>query len=973
MLSKRIIACLDVRDGSVVKGVNFEGLRRAGDPAELAARYNVEGIDEVVILDVTATIEQRRALADTIRAVSSALFIPLAVGGGIRTEADADAVIEAGADKVSLNSAALAEPALLTRLAGRYGSQAVVVAIDAKREGDRYPVFSRSGSTAAGRDAVEWAREAEACGAGEILLTSIDRDGTRTGFDCEMTAAVSSAVSIPVIASGGAGTFDHFLEVFTAGAADAALAASIFHYSEHAVSDLKRFLQRRRRAGQAGGVDHAHSFDRSAGRPHRPARAGRKAGHRDRRHRRLDRPAARPAEGAADRSRRGEGRRPQRGARRTICGELPCRVGGGIRTPARAQAVIALGATKVIVSSALFTEHGVDLAMAEAMSQAVGLDRLIAAVDSRDGVVVIHGWRTRLTLTAAAAVRLLEPFVGEFLYTHVDREGLMQGTDMAAIEAVRSASSRALTAAGGITTQEESTSSIGAASTPSSAWRSTPGGCRCRRGVGLGAAGGDLGWLSGVRARCVGHGAPLPYTDGRPGSLGAPPNPEPRAPSAEADPKPTLIPTPIPDPSLRYPASMPWRNLFAALALLAAFLPSSCSRAPGLFSEQNARAHVSMLAGTIGSRAIGTVANQRARDYVVDQLKLFGFEVRVQEADARRPELGRTARVANVIATLPGARREAIGLVAHYDSRADAPGATDDGLGVAVALEAARVFAAQPDRQWSLFVLLTDGEEAGLMGAAALMTDRDVTGRLSAYVQVESVGSSGPALLFETGPGMRGWCRRGHAGRRIRVALVRAGDLQTAAERHRLLRDQPAGHSRPQLRTGRRQLRLPYRARHARAAVGADHPGYGENVVAILHALDATDITQRSPDRGSYFDVGGTVGVVYGTMTGRILSIAALVLGVVAWVRVTAAAVRIAGLLRWMLTFAWAAAGAVAVFAAMTGTTWALRASRQVFHPWYAQPARLFVLLVVVGHWRDGPSPGPGAGCRRGPMACVIR
>jgi cyclase len=243
MLSKRIIACLDVRNGMVVKGVNFEGLQRAGDPAELAARYNVEGIDEVVILDVAATIEQRRALADTIRAVSSALFIPLAVGGGIRSEADAGAVIEAGADKVSLNSAALEDPSLLTRLAGRYGSQAVVVAIDAKRQDGGYPVFSRSGSTGTGRDAVEWAREAESRGAGEVLLTSIDRDGTRAGFDCEMTAAVSSAVSIPVIASGGAGSFEHFVEVFTTGRADAALAASIFHFSEHAVSDLKRFLR----------------------------------------------------------------------------------------------------------------------------------------------------------------------------------------------------------------------------------------------------------------------------------------------------------------------------------------------------------------------------------------------------------------------------------------------------------------------------------------------------------------------------------------------------------------------------------------------------------------------------------------------------------------------------------------------------------------------------------------------------------
>jgi len=245
MLSKRIIACLDVRNGAVVKGVNFEGLKNAGDPAELAARYNVEGIDELVILDVTATIEGRRALAATIRDVSSRLFIPLAVGGGIRSEPDAAAAIDAGADKVSVNSAALQDPSLITTLAQRYGSQAVVVAIDAKRNGDRFEVYGRSGQVAANRDAVEWAKEAEIRGAGEILLTSIDRDGTRAGFDCPLTAAVSSAVSIPVIASGGAGTFDHFYEVFTDGKADAALAASIFHYSEHAVSDLKQFLNDR--------------------------------------------------------------------------------------------------------------------------------------------------------------------------------------------------------------------------------------------------------------------------------------------------------------------------------------------------------------------------------------------------------------------------------------------------------------------------------------------------------------------------------------------------------------------------------------------------------------------------------------------------------------------------------------------------------------------------------------------------------
>src|SRR5687768_9698839 len=247
MLSKRIIACLDVRDGAVVKGVNFEGLREAGDPASLAARYNRDGIDEIVILDVTATLEARQARAHTIQSVARQIFIPLAVGGGIRTEADAAAAVEAGADKVSLNTAALDDPALITAIAARYGSQAVVVAIDAKREApdsDTFAVYARSGSTPAGRDAVTWAHEAEDRGAGEILLTSIDRDGTKAGFDCDLTAAVSSAVSIPVIASGGAGGLDHFVDVFTAGRADAALAASIFHYAETSVHALKMHLQR---------------------------------------------------------------------------------------------------------------------------------------------------------------------------------------------------------------------------------------------------------------------------------------------------------------------------------------------------------------------------------------------------------------------------------------------------------------------------------------------------------------------------------------------------------------------------------------------------------------------------------------------------------------------------------------------------------------------------------------------------------
>jgi cyclase len=243
MLTKRIIACMDVRDGQVVKGIQFQQLRHAGDPAELARRYNVEGIDEVVVLDVTATLESRRALARTITAVAREIFLPLTVGGGIRSEDDAAAAVEAGADKVSLNTAALKNPELITTLAHRYGSQAVIVAIDAKRKEGGFGVYVRSGTADAARDAVEWAREAEARGAGEILLTSMDRDGTRAGFDCDMTAAVSDAVNIPVIASGGAGSLEHFADVFTQGHADAALAASIFHYADTGVTELKQYLR----------------------------------------------------------------------------------------------------------------------------------------------------------------------------------------------------------------------------------------------------------------------------------------------------------------------------------------------------------------------------------------------------------------------------------------------------------------------------------------------------------------------------------------------------------------------------------------------------------------------------------------------------------------------------------------------------------------------------------------------------------
>ena len=242
-LARRLIACLDVRAGRVVKGVHFEGLRDAGDPAALAARYDAEGIDELVVLDVTATAEARLALVRTVSAIAANVFIPLAVGGGIRSVEDAARVIDAGADKIGVNTAALGDPALVSRIADRFGSQAVVVAIDAKRDGGRFVVCSHAGRTPTRWEAAAWAREAEARGAGEILLTSIDADGTLGGFDCPLTAAVSDVVGIPVIASGGAGAPIHFVDVFSAGRADAALAASIFHDRTCSVRSVKARLR----------------------------------------------------------------------------------------------------------------------------------------------------------------------------------------------------------------------------------------------------------------------------------------------------------------------------------------------------------------------------------------------------------------------------------------------------------------------------------------------------------------------------------------------------------------------------------------------------------------------------------------------------------------------------------------------------------------------------------------------------------
>jgi cyclase len=244
-LARRIIPCLDTDGARVVKGVNFVGLRDAGDPVALAARYNAEGADELALLDIAASRDRRPTFLDTIRRVAAELAIPLTAGGGIRTLEDARAVIRAGADKITVNTAAVHQPALISELSGEFGAQAVVLAIDAKRSGDHWEVMVRGGRDATGLDAVAWAKQGIALGAGEILLTSVDRDGTQQGFDVPLTAAIASAVSVPVIASGGAKLPEHFAEVFTEGAADAALAASIFHDAVQPIRSLKQFLEGR--------------------------------------------------------------------------------------------------------------------------------------------------------------------------------------------------------------------------------------------------------------------------------------------------------------------------------------------------------------------------------------------------------------------------------------------------------------------------------------------------------------------------------------------------------------------------------------------------------------------------------------------------------------------------------------------------------------------------------------------------------
>jgi len=248
MLAKRIIPCLDVKEGRVVKGVKFEDLRDAGDPVEIAKRYDAEGADELVFLDITASHEKRGILLDVVQRTAEAVFMPLTVGGGVRTPDDIRTLLRSGADKVSLNTRAVEDPQVLKEGASKFGAQCIVLAIDAKRRDQNDPtkgweVFTHGGRTATGKDAVKWAVEGVGLGAGEILLTSMDRDGTKSGFDLELTRAISEAVSVPVIASGGVGNLDHLADGILKGKADAVLAASIFHYKEYSVRQAKEYLR----------------------------------------------------------------------------------------------------------------------------------------------------------------------------------------------------------------------------------------------------------------------------------------------------------------------------------------------------------------------------------------------------------------------------------------------------------------------------------------------------------------------------------------------------------------------------------------------------------------------------------------------------------------------------------------------------------------------------------------------------------
>ena len=389
----------------------------------------------------------------------------------------------------------------------------------------------------------------------------------------------------------------------------------------------------------------------------------------------------------------------------------------------------------------------------------------------------------------------------------------------------------------------------------------------------------------------------------------------------------------------------------ATLALLLSFLVAGCSRSAPRFSLDNARAHVQMLAGTIGSRAAGTPENARARTYVIDQLRLYGYDVRLQETDARRSELGITAHVSNIIAVKAGAERNAIGLVSHYDSSPDAPGAADDGLGVAVSLEAARVLGARTDRRHTLMILVTDAEEAGLMGAAGLTTDRDVMDRLQAYINIEATGNAGTAMLFETGPGngwiLQPWVKHAPRPRGASYGIEIYRRLPNDTDFSIFKR-----HDIPGLNFAAVDDSYPYHtARDTPDRLSDDTLlATGENVVGVAAAMDALDVRRRETSPATtFFDGGERIAVARGPVASWLWAAAALVVGMLAWFKALGATVSLLGVWRWILRVVWTLIGVALVAGAAVGGTWLLRASRAVYHPWYARPGRMFLFLIALG------------------------
>jgi len=390
-----------------------------------------------------------------------------------------------------------------------------------------------------------------------------------------------------------------------------------------------------------------------------------------------------------------------------------------------------------------------------------------------------------------------------------------------------------------------------------------------------------------------------------------------------------------------------------AVAILLMSL-GACTRQAPRFSLDNARAHVRVLAETIGSRPIGTAENERARQYIIDQLRLYGFDVRVQETDARRPELGRTAHVSNIIGTRRGAEPHALGIVSHYDSVAEAPGAADDGQGVAISLETARVLGSRTNARHTLFVIVTDGEEAGLMGAAGLTSDHDVMDRLQAYINIEATASAGTALLFETGPGngwiVKPWARAAPHPRGVSFATEIYKRLPNDTDFSILKRYGIAGLNFALIRDS-----YPYHTARDTSERLPDSAlrTTGENVVATALALDALDLAAHSNDGRSatetYFDIGRTVAVAWGPVTAWFIAAAALIAGLLAWFKVLGASVRLIGVGRWVFELIWSIVGGAGVGVAMVAGTWALRATRAVYHPWYAHPRWLFLMLISLG------------------------